>query len=132
VSSHGGITKTPGQRVRNFIENNWLAFILALLSLALTAYWEFHHERLNATSGVVTAPHEESPMAVSIGSAQFVMFSKDGVVFDDGKVPLLAIHLIDGRLLVSTQIRDETGSLIAEMKDNEWKQGPGIFDRNYT
>ena len=71
-------------------------------------------------------------MAVSIGSAQFVMFSKDGVVFDDGKVPLLAIHLIYGRLLVSTQIRDETGSLIAETKDNEWKQGPAIFDRNYT
>jgi hypothetical protein len=132
MSSHGKLQKTLGQRFRNFVANNWLALVLASLPFLLTAYWEFHHERLNATSGVVTAPHEESPMAVSIGSAQFVMLSKDGVVFSDGKAPLLTIHLIDGRLLVSTQIRDETGSLIAEMKDNEWKQGPAIFDRNYT
>jgi hypothetical protein len=61
-------------------------------------------------------------------------FRKDGVVFDDGKTPLLAIRLIDGRLLVSTQIRDDTGGLIAEMKDNEWKhqEAPVVFDRNYT
>ena len=73
-------------------------------------------------------------MSVSVGSAEFVMLSKDGVVFDDGASPLLAIRLVDGQLLVSTQIRNESGSLIAVMKDNEWKhqQPPAIFDRNYT
>jgi len=62
------------------------------------------------------------------------MFSKNGVVFAEGQTPLLSIRLADGRLLVTTQIRDDRGELIAEMKDNEWKHQPQpeIFDRNYT
>jgi hypothetical protein len=73
-------------------------------------------------------------MSVSVGAAEFVMLSKDGVVLDDGKEPLLQIRLVGGRILVSARIRDENGSLIAEMTDNEWKhqQAPAIFDRNYT
>ncbi len=73
-------------------------------------------------------------MSVSVGSAEFVMLSSDGVVFDDSKEPLLQIRLVSGRLLVTTRIRDENGNLIAEMTDNEWKhqQAPAIFDRNYT
>ncbi len=89
---------------------------------------------MTATSGVLSSPPQESAMSISVGSAEFVMLSTDGVVFDDGKNPLLSIRHADGRLLVTVEIRDEHGDLVAEMKDNEWKHqpAPAIFDRNYT
>jgi hypothetical protein len=82
----------------------------------------------------MSAPAQQSQMSVSVGSAEFVMLSNDGVVFDEGSASLLSIKLVKGRLLVTTQIRDERGELIAQMKDNEWQhqRQPAIFDRNYT
>jgi hypothetical protein len=55
-------------------------------------------------------------------------------VFDEGGDSLLSIRLLNGKLPVSTHVRDGGGNLIAEMKDNEWKhqEQPAIFDRNYT
>jgi hypothetical protein len=135
--SHGDIQKTFRQRVGNFITNKWLTFALTAASVALGGLalsWYIRDKRMNATSGVISSPAEQSPMSVSVGSAEFVMLSKDGVVFDDGKIPLLSIRLVERHLLVTTQIRDDHGSVIAEMKDNEWKHQPQptIFDRNYT
>jgi len=137
ISSHGNIQKTFGQRLGNFVQNRWLTLALALVSSALGVLalsWYLRDKKMNATSGVISASAEQSPMAVSVGSAEFVMLSKDGVVIADGETPLLSIRLVDGRLLVTTQIRDERGELIAEMKDNEWKHQPepALFDRNYT
>lgn len=140
IFAHGGIQKTFGQRLYNFIQNKWVALALALVSviaLVLTVfglYWESRARKLATSSGVLSSPVQESTISVSVGSAEFVMLSRDGVVFDDGKSPLLSIRLVKQRLLVTTQIRDENGNVIAEMKDNEWKhqQGPAIFDRNYT
>jgi hypothetical protein len=76
ISSHGNTAKTRGQRARNFVRNNWVAFVLAAIPLAFAVYWDIHHQRLNATSGVISASREQSPMAVSVGSAEFVMLSK--------------------------------------------------------
>jgi hypothetical protein len=137
VSSHGDIPKPLGKRAANFIRNNWLSLTLGAVSLAATGLglsWEDHARKLAATSGVISSSVQTAPMSVSVGSAEFVMLSKDGVVFDDGKIPLLSIRLVDGRLLVTAEVRDEKGAVIAEMKDNEWKhqQPPIIFDRNYT
>jgi hypothetical protein len=134
ISSHGNVKKTLAQRYLNFVRNHWLSVALALIPFACATYWDVNQHRMSVTAGVLSAPTQESPMAVFVGSAEFVMLSKDGIVFDDGRIPLLAIHLIDGRLLVSIVIRDEARSLIAEMKDNEWKHQtqPAIFDRNYT
>src|SRR5437867_5709079 len=137
ISSHGGIRKTFFQRACNFIQNKWLGFSLfaaVSLTFGITSFYQrYHGSKLAATSGVITSPRA-SAMSVSVGSAEFVMLSNDGVVFDDGKNPLLQIRLVSGRLFVTTQIRDENGSMIAEMRDNEWKhqQAPAIFDRNYT
>ncbi len=137
ISSHGGIRKTFLQRVCNFIQNKWLGLSLtAVVSLAVGLagfYQRYHGSKLATTSGVITSP-QASTMSVSVGSAEFVMLSSDGVVFDDSKEPLFQIRLVSGRLLVTTRIRDENGNLIAEMTDNEWKhqQAPAIFDRNYT
>src|SRR5712691_5894494 len=114
ISSHGDIKKTLRQRAGNFIRNNWLSLVLCAISLAATGLglsWEFHARQRATNSGVMSSSFQKSPMAVSVGSAEFVMFSKDGIVFDDGKVPLLSIRLVDGRLLVTAQIRDESGSV---------------------
>src|ERR1700730_12678125 len=137
ISSHGNVQKSLGQRSGNFVQNKWLTLALTLVSIALSAiavFWYLRDKKMNATSGVISASAEQSPMAVSVGSAEFVMLSKSGVVFADGAIPLLSIRLVEGRLLVTTQISDERGELIAEMKHNEWKHQPqpAIFDRNYT
>jgi hypothetical protein len=137
ISSHGDIQKTFRQRAGNFVQNKWLTFALTTVSVVLAALglcWYLRDKKMNATSGVISSPAQQTPMAVSVGSAEFVMLSKDGVVFDDGRTPLLSIQLVDGRLLVTTEVRGEGGELIAEMKNNEWKHQPqpAIFDRNYT
>jgi hypothetical protein len=41
--------------------------------------------------------------------------------------------VVDGKLVVSAEVRDETGNVIAVLSDNEWKVNPSrSFDRNYT
>jgi hypothetical protein len=43
------------------------------------------------------------------------------------------IELIDGKMKVSTQVKDSDGNLIAEIIRNEWKTSPiGTWDRNYS
>jgi hypothetical protein len=136
ISSHGRIRKNFWQKSTNFLRNEWLNLI-AVTSLIIAApgiYWHFKDKQGNATSGVISSSSESQVLSISVGSAQFRMLSKDGVVFAEGDDSLLSIHLRNGKLLVSTQVQDANGNLIAEMKDNEWKHEPqpAIFDRNYT
>lgn len=136
IAAHGTIQKTPGQKLVNFLRNQ-LQPMVAVVSLAVTAltvYWYLQDKRLNTTSGLISSPIQSAPMSISVGSTEFRMLSKDGVVFSEGEDPLLAIRLLDGKLLVTAKVRDTSGALIAEMNDNEWKhqQRPAIFDRNYT
>lgn len=46
----------------------------------------------------------------------------------------LTLEIVDGRLAVSTQVRDKSGGLVAELIRNEWKVAPPpqIWDRNYS
>jgi len=44
----------------------------------------------------------------------------------------LVIENIDGQTKISTQIRDWSGSVVAELIRNEWKVSPATWDRNYT
>jgi hypothetical protein len=46
----------------------------------------------------------------------------------------LKIQRINGKIAVSTQVRDQHGELIAELVENEWKVAPSprTFDRNYS
>jgi hypothetical protein len=46
----------------------------------------------------------------------------------------LLIETINGRLKVSTKIRDQRGTLVAELNRNEWKVAPSpkVWDRNYS
>ena len=69
-----------------------------------------------------------------IGGSRLVLESKDGTLFSDGPDSLLSVRLTNGKLLISTRIRNDKGDLLAEMADNEWshQSRPAIFDRNYT
>ncbi len=137
LSSHGASQRPFLQRATNFVSNHWLALALSLISIAgtyLGLLWYARDKAMNATSGIISAPIQQTPMSISVGSTEFVMLSRDGVLFRDKEAPLLSIKLVEGRLLVTTRIRDASGLLLAEMKDNEWKHlpQPAIFDRNYT
>jgi hypothetical protein len=46
----------------------------------------------------------------------------------------LDVKILDGKLLVSTDVRDASGKLLARLLKNEWQPAkqPAIFDRNYT
>jgi len=136
ISAHGTIHKTRWQKLLNFLRNQWqpIVAVASLAVAALTVYWYFQDKKLNATSGLISSPTQSAPMSISVGSMEFHMLSKDGVVFSEGEDPLLAIRSANGKLLVTARIRDANGALIAEMNDNEWKhqQRPAIFDRNYT
>jgi hypothetical protein len=46
----------------------------------------------------------------------------------------LTIEKIDGKLMVSTMIRDSSGSVLTELRRNEWKVAPPpkTWDRNYA
>ncbi len=51
-------------------------------------------------------------------------------IFEDTS---LEIWLEDGKLRVSSQIRDRAGRLVAELRANEWTVKPErIWDRNYS
>jgi hypothetical protein len=51
-------------------------------------------------------------------------------IFEDTS---LEIWLEDGKLKVSTQIRDKVGRLVAELRANEWTVKPErVWDRNYS
>jgi len=81
------------------------------LPLAVSGvYWHFRNEKMAATSEVISSPTQSAPMSISVGSAEFRMLSKDGVVFDDGRDPLLSIRLLNGKLLVTVRVRDETAA----------------------
>ena len=66
---------------------------------------------------------------------QLVFTGPEGVpifkLFDTSE---LLIELVDNKLMVSTQILDEKGDLVAELARNEWKVAPPpkTWDRNYT
>jgi hypothetical protein len=134
ISSHGSISKTFRQRFWNFLLNERRLAVAALLLTIIGMYSQRRVTELSATSGILSSPARSTSLSVSVGSAEFQMLSKDGVVFDEGGDPLLSIRLQDGRLLATTRVRDGSGNLIGEMVDNEWKHQnqPAIFDRNYT
>jgi len=44
----------------------------------------------------------------------------------------LVVELIGGKAKVSSDIRDETGNLVAQLIRNEWQTFPPAYDRNYN
>lgn len=55
------------------------------------------------------------------------------LMFDGLNDDHLKVSIRDGKLLVSTVVRDESGNLIASITDNEWKTSATLaWDRNFS
>ncbi len=133
VSAHGGAEAPLLARAQNFIRSHWFAtcsLFLAVLPLGLY-YIDKKHQ---ATSGTLAGSANADRRTVLIGNARLFPDAPDGVLFRDGNDPLLSLKIVDGKLLVTTTVRDEKGALIAELHDNQWTHQvrPAIYDRNYN
>lgn len=128
--------KTPWHwRVWRHVKNQWGTYAI-ILSLALPivsfAYYKLD-KKITSLSGVISSPYLAEVKYLSVGSTRFIIDSPDGVFLRDGEQAILTMNLKDGKLLVSTTIRDPKGKIIAELVNNEWQiNKQNIFDRNYT
>jgi len=71
---------------------------------------------------------------IQIGKAR--AFLNDASVLDDllktWSADRFTVDVMNDKILVSTQLRDENDKLVAELDKNEWKVSPTTWDRNYT
>lgn len=119
----------------------WLAIFGGVQILLLD---HFKPEVIPGYSGTLMAP--QGPVLLSSDVAPRVLEIGDGGATLSYQGPAggslfkffgesnLTIESVDGKLKVSTDIRDPNGDLVAELVRNEWKVAtpPRIFDRNYT
>jgi hypothetical protein len=78
------------------------------------------------------APSKKRIM-ISAAGARMAILNTNGVFLTDGPSPLVSLHYLKGKIMVSADIRNEQGELIAALKDNEWQLNRDlIFDRNYS
>jgi len=133
ISAHGGCKAPLLARALNLIRNHWFA-TCSLLLAAVPLILYYSDKKHQATSGTLEGGVNANRRTVLIGNARLFPDSPDGVLFRDGSDPLLSLKIADGKLLVSTNIRDEKGTLIAELRDNQWTHQvrPAIYDRNYN
>jgi hypothetical protein len=85
--------------------------------------------------GIIDDGHLQPGAQIQIGRSHVIFMES---VFPDAlsamKGDRLTIEKIDGKLIVSTMIRDSSGSVLAELRRNEWKVAPPpkTWDRNYA
>lgn len=133
VSSHGAIKKSLFARVINYIGNHPLVGLLALV-IGIFSLWLYIRDRTTSSmSGVLKSSETATRKYISVGSTRFIVDAPDDVLLRDGDRPILSLRSVNQKLLVTTEIRNSAGDLIAELKDNEWKLNRDLlFDRNYT
>jgi hypothetical protein len=133
VSSHGAFGKSFLSRAINYVGNHPVLALIAL-GVGIISLWLYIRDRESSSmSGVLKSPGEAARKYVSVGSTRFVVDAPDNVLLRDGDRPILSLRSVDRRLLVSTEIRNSAGELIAELTDNEWRLNRDLlFDRNYT
>jgi hypothetical protein len=118
---------------------------LAAGGLILLGYW-FSPDAIPGYSGILY-PKIDTLFSPKGGTKRILEFGDSGsqlMLSPDSPAGMpffnfwgesnLTIEIIDGRLKVSTQIRDPSGDLVAELIRNEWKVAPPpkTWDRNYT
>ena len=143
IKAHGSAGQGVVTLAVNFFDNHrvlaglaWASIIVTLIMAVATIVWRYHDRTHATTSGTISVTATANQAAVMIGGTRFLINTKRGVLFAEGpnESSLLAIRLEGDKLLVSTHIFDDSGNLIAELKDNVWNHQPrpAIFDRNYT
>jgi hypothetical protein len=92
-------------------------------------------ERSNTTSGVLLSPSSFALPVLEIGDSGkgFRWEGPHGVpIMNLVEGSQLTIESDNGRIKVSTNIRDKNGALVAELIRNEWKVSPSAWDKNYN
>src|SRR5579862_3419379 len=105
----------PGQgilsRLLNFLANKYWVAILGLLGLILgvVSLWLYVQDRRRtATSGMLEPVAPEAGIYISVGRSRVILApSTKGVFLTDRGEPVLTIHGVGGKMLVSTKIRNE-------------------------
>lgn len=118
-----------------YINKNWLELAGLLISLiGLSSIWFYYHEkRLSATSGLLSSSVPASKRYISLGPSRFIIDAPNHVFLRDHDSPVISLRSENNKLFVSSEIRDNNGNLVAELRDNEWTLNKNaIFDRNYT
>lgn len=93
----------------------------------------FKDKTLNSQTGIIHPPSDATVKYLSVGSTRYTINSPDGVFIRDGDKPVFTMNLKQGKLLVTTTMRDEKGDVVAELNNNEWQVNKNnVFDRNYT
>ena len=119
------------QHIRNHL-GTYATLLSLVLGIASYAYYKLD-KKITSLTGVISSPHSAQIKYLSVGSTRFIIDSPDGVFLKDGNQPVLTMSLNDGKLLISTTIRDTKGAIVAELVNNEWQVNKqNIFDRNYT
>jgi hypothetical protein len=115
------------------------AIIFSGLLLLVFALW-LQPEKTVASAGVI-APRRELFSSTAPKNPRIEIGHSGDIVEISGPSPAftlilyknssLKVEVENGKLLVSTQIRNAAGNLIAEIVRNEWKSFPAAWDRNY-
>ena len=127
---------TRAQRTIQHIKKH-LGTYLALISLAIAIsglLYYFHDKKLAALTGEISTKGLAQIKYIAVGSSvRLKIDTPQGVLFKDGNQPLISMSLENGKLSISTIIRDLSGQIIAELVNNEWQVNKNnIFDRNYN
>jgi hypothetical protein len=136
IKAHQSAKQEPvHRRIWNFVCDHWIVTVGLVASFVTIAAFILYlrDKKMEATSGILSAPTSGGIKYLSVGPTRFIVASPDNVFLRDVDSPVLSLRLVDNRLLVSTIIRNARGDLIAELRDNEWQVNKdSIFDRNYT
>lgn len=118
-----------------YLKKHWLEVAGLIIGLiGLSSIWSYYNDkRLNATSGVLSSAVLASKRYISLGPSRFIIDAPNNVFLRDHDSPVISLRSKNNKLLVSAEIRDDKGNLVAELRDNEWALNKNtIFDRNYT
>jgi len=132
------LSRTTNARwYQNSVVQALVAVVLAIFGIIATWYYGTNGppaRRESAKAAMAGALKvSQSGLVISAGGARFAVCDPNGVFLTDGSIPLVWLRRVNGKLMLSANIRNEKGELIAELKDNEWGLNKDlIFDRNYT
>ena len=132
IGTHGGTKASFAKRTWNFVCNHWgTTAVLFLAIVPLILY--FQDKYIGATTGILHSSNTANRNIIAVGSTRFIVDSPDGIFLRENNDPLISLHMKNNKLYVSARLRDRTGDLVAELKNNEWQLNKNsIFDRNYT
>jgi hypothetical protein len=123
------IVPQPRQR-RIAVFGTALVCILAVLLIGAPSPTQ-PSQRAGTDSGVIAAHAAATTTKVQIGQGGVFFDISDNrlVIFQDAE---LVVERIEGKLQISTVIRDSKGKTIGRIRRNEWEVFPAAWDRNYN